>query len=115
LAPRGGRLTPAERESAWQAFLLSLYRRGLRGQKTASFIHDGSDGLEPAGEDGAPGGRGSVWPSRPTRSKEEEAQEPAGQLRPKADLIPEGSDDPRRDVCPPHPEETAQLPIAHFA
>jgi transposase-like protein len=42
------RLAPAERESAWEAFLLSLYCRGLSGQKTALFIHDGSDGLENA-------------------------------------------------------------------
>ena len=42
------RLAPAERESAWEAFLLSLYCRGLTGEKTALFIHDGSDGLENA-------------------------------------------------------------------
>jgi len=42
------RLAPGERESAWEAFLLSLYQRGLRGQKTALFIHDGSEGLENA-------------------------------------------------------------------
>ena len=42
------RLAPAERESAWEAFLLSLYRRGLTGETTALFIHDGSDGLENA-------------------------------------------------------------------
>jgi putative transposase len=39
------RLAPGERESAWEGFLLSLYCRGLRGQKTALFIHDGSEGL----------------------------------------------------------------------
>jgi putative transposase len=64
------RLAPAERESAWNAFLLSLYRRGLRGQKTALFIHDGSDGLENALDSVfGPGGRqrcvchklGNLW------------------------------------------------------
>jgi len=42
------RLAPGERESAWEGFLLSLYRRGLRGKQTALFIHDGSEGLENA-------------------------------------------------------------------
>ena len=42
------RLAPGERESAWETFLASLYRRGLTGEKTALFIHDGSDGLENA-------------------------------------------------------------------
>jgi len=42
------RLAPGERESAWEAFLLDLYRRGLTGEKTSLFIHDGSDGLENA-------------------------------------------------------------------
>ena len=42
------RLAPGERESAWEGFLLSLYGRGLTGEKTALFIHDGSDGLENA-------------------------------------------------------------------
>jgi transposase-like protein len=64
------RLAPAERESAWEQFLLSLYRRGLRGEKTALFIHDGSDGLENALDSVfGPGGRqrcichklGNLW------------------------------------------------------
>ena len=64
------RLAPGERESAWQAFLLSLYRRGLTGEKTALFIHDGSDGLENALDSVfGPGGRqrcvchklGNLW------------------------------------------------------
>ena len=64
------RLAPAERESAWQAFLLSLYRRGLTGEKTALFVHDGSDGLENALDSVfGPGGRqrcvchklGNLW------------------------------------------------------
>ena len=42
------RLAPGERESAWTSFLLSLYCRGLRGEKTKLFIHDGSEGLENA-------------------------------------------------------------------
>ena len=57
LRPRGP-LTPAERELAWEAFLLSLYRRGLTGQETTLFIHDGSDALEPAGDHGVRGDRG---------------------------------------------------------
>jgi len=64
------RLAPGERESAWEAFLLSLYRRGLAGQKTALFIHDGSEGLENALDSVfGPGGRqrcichklGNLW------------------------------------------------------
>ena len=64
------RLAPAERESAWTAFLLDLYRRGLTGQNTAVFIHDGSDGLANALDSVfGPGGRqrcichklGNVW------------------------------------------------------
>jgi putative transposase len=64
------RLAPGERESAWQAFLLSLYRRGLRGRGTALFIHDGSEGLENALDSVfGPGGRqrcichklGNLW------------------------------------------------------
>lgn len=64
------RLAPGERESAWEAFLLDLYRRGLRGDKTALFIHDGSDGLENALDSVfGPGGRqrcichklGNLW------------------------------------------------------
>lgn len=64
------RLAPAERESAWEAFLLSLYRRGLTGEKTALFIHDGSEGLENALDSVfGPGGRqrcvchklGNLW------------------------------------------------------
>ena len=39
------RLAPGERESAWERFLLSLYQRGLTGEKVALFIHDGSEGL----------------------------------------------------------------------
>jgi transposase-like protein len=42
------RLAPAERESAWEGFLMSLYNRGLTGQTTSLFIHDGSDGLDNA-------------------------------------------------------------------
>jgi len=64
------RLAPGERESAWEAFLLDLYRRGLRGRKTALFIHDGSDGLDSALDSVfGPGGRqrcichklGNLW------------------------------------------------------
>jgi transposase-like protein len=39
------RLAPGERESAWEQFLLSLYKRGLTGENAALFIHDGSEGL----------------------------------------------------------------------
>jgi len=42
------RLAPGERESAWETFLLDLYGRGLTGQNTALFVHDGSEGLENA-------------------------------------------------------------------
>jgi transposase-like protein len=42
------RLAPGERETAWGSFLLSLYSRGLRGERTKLFIHDGSEGLENA-------------------------------------------------------------------
>jgi len=64
------RLAPGERESAWEAFLLSLQERGLTGQKTALFIHDGSEGLENALDSVfGPGGRqrcichklGNLW------------------------------------------------------
>jgi putative transposase len=64
------RLAPGERESAWEGFLLSLQGRGLRGQKTALFIHDGSEGLENALDSVfGPGGRqrcichklGNLW------------------------------------------------------
>ena len=52
------RLAPGERESAWETFLLSLQRRGLSGEKTALFIHDGSEGLENALDSVfGPGGR----------------------------------------------------------
>ena len=64
------RLAPGERESAWEAFLLSLQGRGLSGQKTALFIHDGSEGLASALDSVfGPGGRqrcichklGNLW------------------------------------------------------
>jgi transposase-like protein len=64
------RVAPAERETAWTQFLQSLYNRGLTGEKTALFIHDGSDGLESALDTVfTPGGRqrcichklGNVW------------------------------------------------------
>ena len=64
------RLAPGERESAWEAFLVNLYGRGLRCEKTALFIHDGSDGLENALDSVfGPGGRqrcichklGNLW------------------------------------------------------
>ena len=35
--------------------------------------------------------------------------------RPKADLIPEGSHDPRTALRSSNPEETVRIPIAHFA
>jgi len=64
------RLAPGERESAWEEFLSSLYRRGLTGEQTALFIHDGSDGLAGALDSVfGPGGRqrcvchklGNLW------------------------------------------------------
>jgi len=64
------RLAPGERESAWEAFLRSLYDRGLTGEKTALFIHDGSEGLANALDSVfGPGGRqrcvchklGNLW------------------------------------------------------
>ncbi len=64
------RLASGERESPWQAFLLSLYCRGLTGEKTALFIHDGSNGLANALDSVfGPGGRqrcvchklGNLW------------------------------------------------------
>ena len=42
------RVARRESEAAWEAFLLSLLRRGLEGQGTKLFIHDGSEGLENA-------------------------------------------------------------------
>jgi len=38
----------AESGDAWEPFLLNLYHRGLKGQGTTLFMHDGSDGLENA-------------------------------------------------------------------
>ena len=45
----------------------------------------------------------------------EATEEPARQLRPKADLLLEGSHDFRYPPHSSYPEETAQIPIAHFA
>lgn len=42
------RLAAGEREAAWEAFLLSLYQRGLEAHDTMVFVHDGSEGLENA-------------------------------------------------------------------
>lgn len=42
------RLAEGEREIAWEAFLLNLFERGLEGQATKCFIHDGSEGLQHA-------------------------------------------------------------------
>jgi transposase-like protein len=42
------RLAEGERESAWEAFLLNLFERGLEGEATKCFVHDGSEGLEHA-------------------------------------------------------------------
>lgn len=42
------RLAEGEREIAWEAFLLNLFERGLEGQATKCFVHDGSEGLEHA-------------------------------------------------------------------
>jgi len=64
------RLAPGERESAWEEFVRSLYHRGLKGEKTALFIHDGSEGLANALDTVfGPGGRqrcichklGNLW------------------------------------------------------
>ena len=64
------RPAPGERESAWEAFLSNLYRRGLTGEQTALFVHDGSDGLAGALDSVfGPGGRqrcvchklGNLW------------------------------------------------------
>ena len=63
----------------------------------------------------AVGGRGGAWLPRPARSTQEQTDRPARRLRPEADPTPEGSEETRRAVCPSHPQETAQMPMAHFA
>lgn len=42
------RVAEAEKERAWESFLADLFARGLEGEATACFVHDGSDGLEAA-------------------------------------------------------------------
>ena len=42
------RVAEGEKEAAWEAFLASLFARGLEGEATRCFVHDGSDGLDAA-------------------------------------------------------------------
>ena len=41
----GYRLEPSESEAGWRRFLMSLYRRGLKGEKLKLIVTDGSKGL----------------------------------------------------------------------
>lgn len=42
------RVARGESEDAWEQFLQSLFARGLEGQATKLFVHDGSEGLDNA-------------------------------------------------------------------
>jgi putative transposase len=42
------RVAEEEKEVAWESFLADLFARGLEGEATRCFVHDGSDGLEEA-------------------------------------------------------------------
>jgi len=83
------RLAPAERESAWEGFLTSLYQRGLEGKNTALFLHDGSEGLANALDTVfGPGGRqrcvchklGNVWDAVSDKTNHESVRSEAAKV-----------------------------------